>query len=116
MEFIIDAIVTGESGHHTLIGRCGDAPIRVGDEFHSVYRYDDATAGNSASRVDERAVVVIVNQIQAYGKRLDVLGQGMTGSCVVSGTNLEKLAAGMVLGGQPALAQPALGENARNDH
>jgi hypothetical protein len=102
MEFIIDYIVTGASGRHTLIGRCGDSPVRVGDEFQVAYHYENFESAESASRrVEEQNVLVCINEIQAYGKTLDEMGQGMTGSLVVSGTGVEKLAPGMVLGGQP---------------
>jgi hypothetical protein len=105
MEFIIDYIVTGESGRHTLIGRCGDTPIRVGDEFQAAYHYESFDTAESAfRRVDERNVLVCINEINAYGKSLDELGQGMTGSIVVSGTGIEMLIPGLVLGGQPAVS------------
>jgi hypothetical protein len=106
MEFIIEYIVKGETGRHTLIGRCGDTPVRVGDEFHAAYHYENFNSAESAvRRVEEREVTVCVNEIHAYGKSLEAMGQGMTGSVVVSGTGIEKLMPGMVLGGQPTAFQ-----------
>ncbi len=110
MEFIVAYIVTGESGQHTLIGRCGDAPIHVGDEFRTACQISQTESPHTMPQsADEREVLIYVNEVQAYGQKLDELGQGMTGSLVVSGVGIENIVPGSILGSQPAAVdQPAM--------
>ena len=101
-EFIVDDVVTGESGATTVIGRCGDEPIRVGQIFDAVYRYKPRRypdqLGDPPVREVENASCLRVVCIHAYEQSLPLLGQGMTGSLVVEGEGLDRVAPGWVLG------------------
>ena len=103
-EFFIEWIVAGEGGRFTVIGRCGDAPIRVGDRFDLTYRnkkrkYPEE-ANDDPVRLEEKPASLRVVCIHAYEQSLRVLGQAMTGSLVVEGEGLDHLAAGWVIGSQ----------------
>jgi hypothetical protein len=107
IEFIIDDFARGE--HFTAIGRCGDEPIRLGDEFDAIYRlkkrrYPDEM-GDEPIREEERPVSLKVSCIHAYGRSLPLLGQGMTGSIAVDGRGTELIAPGWILG-RSAVAAP----------
>ena len=82
-EFLIDGVVTGESGLIRVIGRCCDEPIRVGDHFRSVC----AIEGFDENKLPfaTHAVNLQVVSIQAYGQSIDALGPGMTGSLALIG-------------------------------
>jgi hypothetical protein len=101
-EFIVDGWVTGESGRFTVIGCCGDVPIRINDRFDAIIRYKrrkyPEEMGDDPVVEFEMPASIRVEQIQAYGRSLDMLGQGMTGSMVVSGEGIERISNGMVLG------------------
>lgn len=100
-EFIISHVVDGVSGR-TVIGRCGDEPIRVGQVFDAVYRYKPRRypdqLGDPPVREVEKAAGLRVLCIHAYDHSLPLLGQGMTGSLVVEGEGLNDVAPGWVLG------------------
>src|SRR5437660_948093 len=88
-EFIVEYMVTGESGRFTAIGRCCEVPIRVGDSFDLVFRnkprrYPEE-AGDDPIRIAERPVCLRVVCIHAYEQSLTVMGEGMTGSLVLEG-------------------------------
>lgn len=105
-EFFVVGIVEGQ--HRWVMGRCGEASLCVGDEFGSLYEYEppaslDAYARNASRMNGETQVALRVEAIQAYGRHLDHLGPGMTGTLVLSGTGCEHLKPGSVLG--PANAQ-----------
>jgi hypothetical protein len=98
--FIVDGIVDGES--LTVIGRCGDAPIRVGEVFDAVYRnkrrrYPDELGDEPVREVEKPAAIRVVC-IHAYEKSLTTLGEGMTGSLALDGDGLQYLAPGWILG------------------
>ena len=100
IEFIVDGLVKGE--HFTVIGCCGDEPIKLGDEFDAVYRlkkrrYPDEM-GDEPVREEERPVSLKVICVHAYGRSLPLLGQGMTGSIAVDGRGTESIAPGWILG------------------
>ncbi|OYV85763.1 MAG: hypothetical protein B7Z73_12920 [Planctomycetia bacterium 21-64-5] len=71
--------------------------------FDSLYKYQapaslDAYA-EKAHRLDgETHVALRVEAIQAYGREIDHLSPGMTGTLVLSGTCCQQLDAGLVLG------------------
>ena len=78
------------------------SPARVGDHFNVLYRYeprrtitDVETPGRKA---DMRPVSLRVDCIHAYDKSLKELGPMMVGSLALSGTGLEWLTPGWVLG------------------
>ncbi len=101
-EFLVDGWVTGASGEFTVIGCCGDVPIRINDKFDAIFRYKrrkyPEEMGDDPIREDEIAASIRIEDIQAYGRALEMLGQGMTGSIVVSGEGIERIASGTVLG------------------
>ena len=108
IEFIIVGFVEGQ--YLTLIGRCGDEPIALGDEFNAIYRlkrrhYPDES-GDAPVRVEEQAVSLRVVAIQAYGRSFDILGQGSTGSITIVGEGSDRVSAGWIVGRR--LAVPAL--------
>src|SRR4051812_18074851 len=102
-QFYIDGTVEGESGRLTVIGRCGDVPIRVGDTF--TQSYVEATSvpaaeelGAPRGRVRVRAVRLRVAEIRAYNQSLSELGQGMTGSLALEGAGAAGATPGRLLG------------------
>ncbi len=101
-EFIVKGWVTGESGRLTVIGRCGDEPIQVGDEFDALVRYKRPKypdeLGGSPSPIEEKPVKLRVEYIRAYEQQLSELGRGMTGSLVLDGEGKDDVAEGWVLG------------------
>jgi hypothetical protein len=103
-EFFIITVVQGE--YCWADGRCGDVPIRVGDFFESMYQYEvPHSLGDYARKAAPTAValnvMLRVDAIQSYGHELDHLSKGMTGTLMLSGSGVERLAPGFVLG--PAL-------------
>jgi hypothetical protein len=101
-EFIVDGWASGDSGRFTVIGRCGDEPIRVGDVFDAVFRYKPRRypdeMGLDPIRDVEHSASLRVESISAYQESLDELGQGMTGSLVVSGEGMGTISPGWILG------------------
>ncbi len=106
-EFIVVGVVEGQDGlfpgHYcSLIGRCGDVPIPKGETFRAVYhykprRYPDEL-GDEPIRDGENPVRLEVIAIRAHNRMFDQLGQGMTGTLVIRGEGLERLAPGWVIG------------------
>ena len=100
LQFIVDGFVHGE--RFTVIGRCGDMPIHVGDVFDAVYRYKRRRypdeLGDEPVREVERPAAIRVVSIHAYERCLQALGEGMTGSLTVEGDGLQYLAPGWILG------------------
>lgn len=100
-EFFIIGVVEGQ--HCWAIGRCGDLPVRVGDVFDALYKYEppaslDAYAHKANRSNGEIHVALRVEAIQAYGREIDHLSPGMTGTLVLSGAGGQQLEADMVLG------------------
>jgi len=111
LEFIVDGFVQGE--HFTVLGRCVDAPIHVGDVFDSVYRnkrrrYPDELGDEPVREVEKPAAIRVVC-IHSYERSLNTLGEGMTGSLTMEGDGLQYLAPGWILGRKsesPAVVVP----------
>jgi hypothetical protein len=99
-EFIVDGYDIGQ--HFTVIGCAGDQLIRIGDEFDALYRYKRPVYphgfGDEPVRVVEKPVSLRVVCIHSYGKSLEMLGQGMTGSLALEGQGYEQITTGWVLG------------------
>jgi hypothetical protein len=114
-EFIVDGWVSGTSGRFTILGRCGDEPIHVGDVFDAVFRYKPRRypdeLGLEPIRDVEHCASLRVESISAYQESLDELGQGMTGSLVVSGEGLGHIAPGWVLGAKNGTTSNSVGTN-----
>jgi hypothetical protein len=100
IEFCVDGFSVGD--RFTVVGRCGDEPIDVGDEFDAVYRFKKRRypdeLGDEPVREEEVPVVLRVVCIHAYQRSLPALGQGMTGSIAVEGSGLEFISPGWILG------------------
>ncbi len=101
-EFLVSSFVQGE--HFTVIGRCGDLPICVGDTFDTLYRYKRMKYPDEFDQepiIEAKSPVILrVTCVHALGRSLDTLGEGMTGSLALEGDGLEKIAPGWVLGHQ----------------
>src|ERR1700730_735119 len=99
VEFIVVGVVRGE--HLTVLGRCGDAPIHVGDDFDAVYRYKRRRSpdelGDEPVREVEKPAAIRVACIHAYQRSLQTMGAGMTGSLTLEGDGLQYLAPGWIL-------------------
>jgi hypothetical protein len=97
---IIDGFVQGE--RFNGVGRCGDAPIHVGEVLDAVYRnkrrrYPDEL-GDEPVREVEKTASIRVLCIHAYERSLKPLGEGMTGSLTLEGEGLQYIAPGWILG------------------
>ena len=100
-QFFLDGYVTGMSGRHTVIGRNGDVPIRLGDIFTVVARYHPRRYPDDYDKRPEveakKDVELRVRWLHAYDQELDELGEGMTGSVALEGEGAEHLGPGWVL-------------------
>jgi hypothetical protein len=99
LQFIVVDVVHGEQ--FTIIGRCGDKPIRVGEEFDAVYRYkrrSRAELGDEPVREVEKPAAIRVVCIHAYERSLKALGEGMTGSLTLEGEGIQYIAPGWIVG------------------
>jgi hypothetical protein len=100
LQFIVDWYDAGED--FTVLGRCGDRPIHIGDVFDAVYRYKPRRypdeLGDDPIREVEKPAAIRVVGIHAYEMCLDTMGEGMTGSLTLEGDGLQYLASGWILG------------------
>jgi hypothetical protein len=100
LQFIVVGVVPGEQ--FTVLGRCGDVPIHVGDVFDAVYRYKRRRSpdelGDDPVREVEKPAAIRVICIHALDRSLKMMGQGMTGSLSLEGEGLQFLAPGWILG------------------
>jgi hypothetical protein len=108
VEFVIDYWETGSSGRISVIGRCGDRPIRVGDAFDVVYSFKHRPypEGLAEPPVVDQVIPVslTVECIHAYELSLPELGEGMTGQIVLNGRGLHHVAPGWMLGRSECLS------------
>ena len=94
MEFYISGSAHGEPGFLSIIGRCGSQPLRPGVEFRAMMREKPRQypAGLESPREIEecRSVHIKVKEVEAYGKKVDVLPANTTGvlRCVDSSVDL----------------------------
>jgi hypothetical protein len=100
LEFIVCGLVQGD--HFTVIGRCGDLSIHVGDVFDVVYRnkrrrYPDEMGDDPVREVEKPAAIRVLC-IHAYQRSLQTLGGGHTGSLTLEGDGTQYLAPGWILG------------------
>jgi hypothetical protein len=109
-QFIVDRVVDGE--YFTVLGRCGDVQIHVGDVFDAVYRYKRRRypdeRGDEPVREVEKPAAIRVVCIHAYQRSLQTMGRGMTGSLTLEGDGLQYLAPGWILGQKSEV--PSAGE------
>lgn len=99
-EFIVDGFVQGDVC--SILGRCGDFPIHVGNVFDAVMRYKprrtaDELATPPVREIEKPASIRVVG-VEAYGRSLKCLGEGMTGMLRVEGDGLQHLGPGWILG------------------
>jgi hypothetical protein len=85
--FLVEGSVQGQQTH--VIGRCGDHAIKQGAVFRMGCRYkrrDSLEEFASPPQLLENVPVSLqVLSVHAYGKPLEKLGPGMTGSLVLRG-------------------------------
>jgi len=102
LEFIVVGVVQGDA--FSVIGRNGDALIRVGDVFDAVMRYKPRRTADELAAPPEREIVkpasIRVIGVEAFGRSLKALGEGMTGRLTVEGEGIEYLGPGWILGRQ----------------
>ncbi|HEY2155446.1 MAG TPA: hypothetical protein VGH33_07440 [Isosphaeraceae bacterium] len=108
IEFVIDFWETSPSGQVSVIGRCGDRPIRVGEAFDVVYSFKPRLypEGLAEPPVVDQVIPVslAVEGIDAYERSLPELGEGMTGRIVLNGRGLHHVAPGWMLGRSECLS------------
>lgn len=108
MEFYVSGSVRGEAGLLSIIGRCGDEPIRPGDEFRAIFRekprqYPEGL--ESPREIEQcRDLRVAVQEIEAYGKTMDFLPPHMTGILRCANSSVELVPGGWTLTDQCATA------------
>lgn len=96
--FIVEYIVQDSETYFHAIGRCGDRPIQVGDEFERIHA-PSVVVRNAYQGLGEISPVKLrVERIQAYQRDLPMLGQGMTGTIDLCGDRLSRVVPGAVLG------------------
>jgi hypothetical protein len=83
MEFYISASVHGESGFLSIIGRCGNEPVKSGVEFRAILKekprqYPD---GLELPREIEKckSIRIRVQEVEVYGKKVDFLAANTAG-------------------------------------
>lgn len=83
MEFYISGSVNGESGFLSIIGRCGNEPVRPGMEFRAILREKPRSYPEGLALPREIAeckhLHIKVQEVEAYGKKVDVLPAHTTG-------------------------------------
>jgi hypothetical protein len=108
LQLIVDGYVPGE--RFTVVGRCGDMAIHVGDAFDAVYRYRQRRypdeLGDDPIREEEKPADIRVISIHAYERCLQTMGEGMTGSLTLEGDGLQYLAPGWILGRKTESSSP----------
>ena len=111
IQFIVDRIVDGE--HFTVLGRCGDIPIRVGDAFDAVYRYKRRRYPDEAGRrpyprsgeTGRHSCPLHPCSTSGHCKRWV---KAMTGSLTLEGDGLQYLAPGWILGRKSEIRRPRI--------
>ena len=94
--FIVRHAVQDASGHFHVIGRCGDAAIRVGDTF-SVLHIPDRVADDKPSVGASRSGQHTSVATHAYQPRLSELGGGLSGSIDLEGSGADELVPDAIL-------------------
>jgi len=104
MEFYISGSVNGEAGVLSIIGRCGNEPIRPGAEFRAILsekprQYPD---GLELPREIERCknIHIRVQEVEVYGKKVDVLPANTTGVLRCVDSSVELVPGGWILSDQ----------------
>ncbi|HUE73076.1 MAG TPA: hypothetical protein VMP01_19485 [Pirellulaceae bacterium] len=96
--FIVEYVVSDNEGYFHAVGRCGENPIHVGDQFHRIYAPAVIVRSSYQGLGEVSPVKLRVERIQAYQHQLEKLGQGMTGTIDLRGDGLNRVIPGAVLG------------------
>jgi hypothetical protein len=104
-EFVVVGEVEGtqlfDEPYRTVIGRCGDLPIHVGDRFEFIVQFAQpetiADYENEPVEISREAISLTVRHIRAYERDRQLLDRGMTGSLVLTGAGIEKVSGGCTL-------------------
>lgn len=96
--FVVEYVVSDDESYSHAIGRCGDYPIQVGDEFHTIHAPTVIVRGEYPGLGEASPVKLRVERIQAYQRQLNSLGQAMTGTIDLRGEGLDRVIPGAVLG------------------
>lgn len=101
MEFHISGSVRGESGLLSIVGRCGEEPVRPGTEFRAIFRIKPRAypAGfESPGEVEEcRDLHITVSEVESCGKSVEALPPNMTGILRCADSSVELVPGGWVL-------------------
>jgi hypothetical protein len=96
--FIVEYVVKDSENYFHAIGRCGDGPIQIGDEFIRIHAPSLRDRSTYKGMGESSPVKLRVERIQAYQRELSMLGQGMTGTIDLRGEGLNRVIPGSVLG------------------
>jgi hypothetical protein len=115
--FIIEYVVSGSESYLHAIGRCGDYPIHVGDEFDRIHAPALILRDGYQGLGEASPVKLHVDRIEAYQRQLPTLGRGMTGTIDLRGEGLNRVIPGAVLGipAHSADTQPTQQQAARTN-
>ena len=101
IEFSVTGFVAGISELLHVIGRCGDTPLNLGDEFEAVYDYSYRAQPDGREIAEPLNIIPVrlkIVSIHAYQSELIDLGSGMTGRLSLSGTGIDLVRPRCVLG------------------
>jgi hypothetical protein len=102
MEFSIEDFQQLSIDSITLIGRCYQGPINVGERFHCLYELVPQLTENGYSyskrSQQEHSVNLRIDSISSYGHSLTQLDPGMTAKLELSGEGIEKVKRRWILG------------------
>jgi len=96
--FIVEYVVSADQSQLHAIGRCGECPIHVGDEFDRIHAPAVILREGYRGLGEASPVKLRVERIEAYQRQLATLGQGMTGTIDLRGDGLNRVIPGAVLG------------------
>lgn len=94
-EFGIHSVERSGINEARIVGRCFRGPLRLGVRLRTACLIESAPSGAIPRRVSAAVVDLEVMQIQAYGRSMQELDEGLTASIVVRGTGIELLVPAM---------------------
>jgi hypothetical protein len=101
MEFYVSDSVHGETGFLSIIGRCGNEPIRPGVEFRAILKekprpYPD---GLELPREIEKCknIRIRVHEVEVYGRKVETLPANTTGVLRCVDSSVELVPGGWIL-------------------
>ena len=106
MEFYISGSVHGETGFLSIIGRCGNEPIRPGVEFRAILREKPRLYPNGFESPREieacKSILIKVREVEVYGKKVESLPPNTTGVLRCDDYSVELVPGGWILTDQCA--------------